>query len=51
VDEEIMTLLDRAAVTFSRDDQGGQGQGDALDANIATRAAMAKHPPPIQSLS
>ena len=46
VDEEIMTLLDRAAVTFqvvmTKTDKV---KGDALDASLAaTRAALAKHP-------
>lgn len=46
VDEEIMTLLDRAAVTFqvvmTKTDKV---KGEALDASLAaTRAALAKHP-------
>ncbi|MFZ3583017.1 ribosome biogenesis GTP-binding protein YihA/YsxC [Loktanella sp. DJP18] len=46
VDEEIMTLLDRAAVTFqvvmTKTDKV---KGDALDASLAaTRAALVKHP-------
>ena len=46
VDEEIMTLLDRAAVTFqvvmTKTDKV---RGAALDASLAaTRAALAKHP-------
>ncbi len=46
VDEEIMTLLDRAAVTFqvvmTKTDKV---KGDALDAALdSTRTAMAKHP-------
>ena len=46
VDEEIMTLLDRAAVTFqvvmTKTDKV---KGAALDASLAaTRAALAKHP-------
>ncbi len=46
VDEEIMTLLDRSAVTFqvvmTKTDKV---KGEALDASMAaTRAALAKHP-------
>ncbi len=46
VDEEIMTLLDRAAVTFQVVmTKVDKVKGDALDASMAaTRAAMAKHP-------
>lgn len=46
VDEEIMTLLDRAAVTFQVVmTKVDKLKGDALDASMAaTRAAMAKHP-------
>ncbi|WP_341223552.1 ribosome biogenesis GTP-binding protein YihA/YsxC [Loktanella salsilacus] len=46
VDEEIMTLLDRAAVTFQVVmTKVDKVKGDALDASmVATRAAMAKHP-------
>ncbi|WP_386684201.1 ribosome biogenesis GTP-binding protein YihA/YsxC [Loktanella sp. R86503] len=46
VDEEIMTLLDRAAVTFQVVmTKVDKVKGNALDASMAaTRAAMAKHP-------
>ena len=46
VDEEIMTLLDRAAVTFQVVmTKADKVKGSALeDSMAATRAAMAKHP-------
>ena len=46
VDEEIMSLLDRSAVTFQVVmTKVDKLRGDALDASLAkTRAALAKHP-------
>ena len=47
VDDEIMTLLDRAAVTFQvRADQGRQGQGRPSATRFWRRCAraLAKHP-------
>ena len=46
VDEEIMTLLDRSAVTFQVVmTKVDKLRGDALDESLAkTRAALAKHP-------
>jgi GTP-binding protein len=46
VDEEIMTLLDRAAVTFQVVlTKVDKLRGDALDASLAkTREALSKHP-------
>lgn len=46
VDEEIMTLLDRSAVTFQAVmTKTDKVRGDALEASMAaTRAALARHP-------